>query len=210
MEIYNVTFHYSGSTYCSNIAKADSLEAVKAHYSKYDEVFIAPANESDLLEAERKNKPIIICDPIKEEPASENTTEEKMEGVNMNYLESVKSDVMEAIKYDYSDISYEDIIYNRDEVYERLYDNLWIDDSVTGNGSGSYFFNSYKAREAVLSDMDTVSEAIREFCVEASEIGDRFLNEDWEYLDVTARCYVLGQALDEAIDELIEEYESQE
>ena len=126
------------------------------------------------------------------------------------YFESVKSDVTEAIKNDYTDLDYNDFVYNRDEVYERLYDDLWIDDAVTGNGSGSYFFNTCKSREAVLSDMDTVSEALREFCVEASEIGNRFLNEDWEYLDVTARCYVLGQALDEAIDELIEEYESQE
>ena len=123
------------------------------------------------------------------------------------YFESVKSDVTEN---DYTDLDYNDFVYNRDEVYERLYDDLWIDDAVTGNGSGSYFFNTCKSREAVLSDMDTVSEALREFCVEASEIGNRFLNEDWEYLDVTARCYVLGQALDEAIDELIEEYESQE
>ena len=95
---------------------------------------------------------------------------------------------------------------------EWLNDTLWIEDSVTGNASGSYTFNSYEAREKVLADMETVSEALKEFCVPAEEIGNRFLNEDWEYLDVTARCYVLSECIadyisdnEEAISEAIEE-----
>lgn len=51
-------------------------------------------------------------------------------------------------------------------------------------------------------DMETVAEALREFCVDAATIGEKFLAEDWEYLDVTARCYVLGQAISEALDDL--------
>lgn len=95
---------------------------------------------------------------------------------------------------------------------EWLNDTLWTEDSVTGNASGSYTFNSYEAKENVLADMDTVKEALKEFCVSAEEIGNRFLNEDWEYLDVTARCYVLGECIadyirdnEDAISEAIEE-----
>lgn len=95
---------------------------------------------------------------------------------------------------------------------EWLNDTLWIEDSITGNASGSYTFNSYEAKENVLADMDTVKEALEEFCVSAEEIGNRFLNEDWEYLDVTARCYVLGECIadyisdnEEAIEKAIEE-----
>ena len=125
-----------------------------------------------------------------------------------NYYDSVKEDIKQLIRYNEIELDYTELVNNRDSVEEKLYDELWVNDSVTGNASGSYFCNSYKAKEAVLEDMDTVKEALTEFCVSAEEIGNRFLDEDWEYLDVTARCYVLGSALNEALDELIEEYEA--
>lgn len=117
-----------------------------------------------------------------------------------NYLDAMKSDVLEAIRHNYTTTDYTE----RDEMQEALYDDLWIDDSVTGNASGSYFCNSHKAREAVLDNMDIVAEALREFCTQEEEIGERFLNEDWEWLDVTARCYLLGQAIGAALDEMEE------
>ncbi|MBQ1779674.1 MAG: hypothetical protein IIZ93_16090 [Acidaminococcaceae bacterium] len=119
-----------------------------------------------------------------------------------NYLEAVKADVIEAIKYDYTADEIKAGFEDRDAFRDRLYDDLWTSDSVTGNGSGSYTFDRLAARDYVLGDMDTVAEALREFCVEASTIGEKFLAEDWEYFDVTARCYVLGQAIDEALDAL--------
>lgn len=119
-----------------------------------------------------------------------------------NYLEAVKADVIEAIKYDYTAEEIKAGFEDRDAFEEKLYDDLWTADSVTGNGSGSYTFNRWLARDYVLGDMDTAIEALREFCVDASTIGEKFLAEEWEYLDVTARCYVLGQAISEALDDL--------
>ena len=124
-----------------------------------------------------------------------------------NYLETMIEDVKEAIRSN-AEITAEELTYNRDDIEQKLYDELWIDDSVTGNASGSYFCNSYKARECVIDNMEIASEALKEFCVSAEEIGERFLNEDWEYLDVTIRCYLLGQAISEALDEL--EFELEE
>lgn len=119
-----------------------------------------------------------------------------------NYLEAVKADVIETIKYDYTADEIKAGFEDLDAFEEKLNDDLWTADSVTGNGSGSYTFDRWKARDYVLGDMDTVAEALREFCVDASTIGEKFLAEDWEYLDVTARCYVLGQAISEALDDL--------
>ena len=123
-------------------------------------------------------------------------------------MSDYRTEVKEDIKAYYEDneyyINYADFDTPED-FGEWLNDTLWTEDSVTGNASGSYTFNSYEAREKVLADMETVSEALKEFCVPAEEIGNRFLNEDWEYLDVTARCYVLG----ECIAEFIEEYEEE-
>lgn len=115
-----------------------------------------------------------------------------------NYYEAVKEDVIEAIKNGYNMDGYE----SREDFEDALNDDLWIDDSVTGNASGSYTCNRYAARDYVLGNMDTVAEALREFGTDAQTIADKFLGEDWEWLDVTARCYVLCNAISEALDEL--------
>lgn len=126
-----------------------------------------------------------------------------------NYLINMVEDVKEAIRYN-NELTLEDLEYNKDRLQEKLYDDLWIDDSVTGNGSGSYFFSTYKSKEAVQDNMKLCKEALEEFCVDPKEIGERFLNEDWEYLDVTIRCYLLGQAIEEALEEIQEELEEVE
>lgn len=120
-----------------------------------------------------------------------------------NYLEAVTDDVIDFIREKVNAADYE----NRESLSEFLNDKLWICDSVTGNASGSYTFNAYKAGEYVFADPDTVSEALREFCVDAETIAEKFLNQDWEYFDVTARCYVLGQAIEAALDSIENELE---
>ena len=121
-----------------------------------------------------------------------------------NYFEAVKEDVMEYIKNEVNREDYE----SREELEEYLNDTLWTCDSVTGNGSGSYTFNNEKAREYVMGDTETVIEALKEFDTDAETIAEKFLSGDFEYFDVTARCYILGAAISEALDEI--EAEEQE
>ena len=71
----------------------------------------------------------------------------------MNYLEQMKEDILEHIKNEGITVAWKD----PDELYETLYDELWVDDSVTGNGSGSYTFNREKAKEYVLEDGFSIS-----------------------------------------------------
>ena len=114
------------------------------------------------------------------------------------YYEAVTADVIDYIRENINAADFE----NREELAERLNRDLWINDGVTGNASGSYTFNAHKAKEYVLADPDTVTEALEEFCVEAKTIADKFLSQDWDYFDVTARCYVLGQAIEDALDSI--------
>lgn len=87
-----------------------------------------------------------------------------------------------------------------DDFEQYLNDTLWIADEVTGNASGSFTFNSYEAKEKVFGDMETVKDALQEFCCgRPEEIADAFLEEKWEWLDVTARCYVLGECISDYI-----------
>ena len=116
-----------------------------------------------------------------------------------NYLESMKDDIRE---YIITDELKKEIREDREEVEQRLNDELWIDDSITGNASGSYYCNSYKAQEAVTDNSDLLREALTEFCTEPGEIAKRFLEGDWEYFDVTIRCYLLGSAISEVLDEI--------
>jgi len=118
-----------------------------------------------------------------------------------NYLESMKEDIKNYIEENKENESYN--WDNLEEVKELLYDDLWIDDSVTGNASGSYYCNSYKARESLAGNENLLVEALEEFGNDA-ESYKRSLT-DPEFADVTIRCYLLNQAIDEALKETFEE-----
>ena len=114
-----------------------------------------------------------------------------------NYLENVTNDAKQAILENLNDWSFSD----REELEEIAYDNLWVDDSVTGNASGSYTFSTWKAEENLCHNMDELAEACDEF---GQDIGEA-VKQGAEYCDVTIRCYLLGQAISAALDELEEE-----
>lgn len=116
------------------------------------------------------------------------------------YQEEVKSDAMDAIK--------ENLEYN--DSWDEMYDSLFMDDSVTGNASGSYYFNSYKAAEAV-SGIIFDSDAVDEF--KAMGYDGIPTEEGAETCDVIARCICLGLVsgeLEEYYDSLTEDEEEDE
>jgi len=124
-----------------------------------------------------------------------------------NYMEAMKEDIRQAIKNDYTLSDYE----NREELEEKLNDDLWIDDSVTGNASGSYTFNTATAAEYVQEGgTEYLQEAARDGFITSAEIGEKFINDEWEYLDVTIRCYLLGQAISAVLDEMDAEFMTEE
>ena len=116
-----------------------------------------------------------------------------------DYREVVKEDVIEQIKDGYKENSLR--LYKeegRDALEEYLNDKLWVDDQVTGNASGSYTFNTWKAEENICHNMSLLEEACDEF---GQDVGEA-VKRGAEYCDVTIRCYLLGSAISEAIDEL--------
>ena len=116
-----------------------------------------------------------------------------------DYREVVKEDVIEQIKDGYKENSLR--LYKeegRDALEEYLNDKLWVDDQVTGNASGSYTFNTWKAEENLCHNMSLLEEACDEF---GQDVGEA-VKRGAEYCDVTIRCYLLGSAISEAIDEL--------
>lgn len=115
-----------------------------------------------------------------------------------NYLEAMKSDIMDYIRNEVNTNEFS----SREELEESLNNDLWNADSVTGNASGSYYCNSYKSMECVIDNIDLLNEMCTEFCIDSATIGEKFINEEWEWMDVSIRCYLLGQAIAEALDEM--------
>lgn len=119
-----------------------------------------------------------------------------------DYLEQVTADVRDYVE---QEIDLTEWAGDRDGLEEKLNDDLWTCDSVTGNGSGSYTFNRVQAQIYVLDGMDELQEAVNEFGIDSETIGEKFLKSDWEYFDVTIRCYLLGQAIAAVLDDLEED-----
>lgn len=115
-----------------------------------------------------------------------------------DYLSAVESDVREYIEnnvnfHDYSDL---------DEMKEDLNEKLFVDDSVTGNASSSYTFNAWKAEEYLCHNLDLLAEANEEFGG-SSDI----LSDGAEMCDVTIRCYLLGQAIENVAPGMWQDWE---
>jgi len=89
-----------------------------------------------------------------------------------------------------------------DEIEQYLNDELFCDDSITGNGSGSYWFSSYRAQIALIGNLDLVGEANEEY---GGISKNAWYNP--EALDVIVRCYLLGEVISGWIEDNREEIE---
>lgn len=86
---FAVSFKYSETVYCSNIAHAETVEAVEAHYSKYERVSVRECEGYEVEEARRRGKPIIEVEtPIKEQE------EQNEEENTMTEYKNIKNEVI--------------------------------------------------------------------------------------------------------------------
>lgn len=76
-----------------------------------------------------------------------------------DYREAVKEDVLEYIN---NEINFEDFD-TLEELEEHLNEVLFTEDSVTGNASGSYTFNTYEAEENICHNLDLLEEIEDDF-----------------------------------------------
>lgn len=116
-----------------------------------------------------------------------------------DYHKAIKEDIRVYIGENYTPEEIADQLLDIDAFQEKLNDKLWIEDSVTGNGSGSYTFSTWKAEEYICHNLDLLAEAAAEFCCDVD-----ILKNGAEHCDVTIRCYLLGQAIAETLEELQE------
>lgn len=109
--------------------------------------------------------------------------------MDYNYFDEMKKDVTEYLKE------------TNERDFEKLYDEMWLSDSITGNGSGSYTFSTYQAEENISHNLDLLKEALDEFGQDYSLA----LENGAEWCDVTIRCHLLSEVLTEVLEEEKEE-----
>ena len=116
-----------------------------------------------------------------------------------DYRTELENDVRAYINENYGDEKIaEELTINECQVTEQLYDELWMADSVTGNASGSYYCNAWKAEEALCHNLDLLAEALESF---GSGL-DYLMTEGAEAADVTIRCYLLGGVLSDVLADI--------
>lgn len=112
-----------------------------------------------------------------------------------NYHIAVKDDIREYIKENYGSVT--------EEMRGDVFDEVLDDDSVTGNASGSYTMNRAIAKEYVIENIDLLNRAVDEYGFNKKDIGEQFLSEQWEYLDVLIRLYLVGEYFDDIFSEFL-------
>lgn len=114
-----------------------------------------------------------------------------------DYYQQVKNDAFAAIDEQF-DCGY----WDGDTKWDVAYDNLFVNDGVTGIGSGSYFFNAAKAREAVSDAIwdEKILNLLSESGVNGDEIAQYLRDGDAKGLDVCIRCAMLDEVYGEIED----------
>lgn len=111
-----------------------------------------------------------------------------------NYYENVTDDVENYIieNKEYLEAT------NLEELEEELNEKCWDSDSVTGNASGSYTFNTYEAEENLNGNWDLLLEALEEFGY--SDVNP--IKKGAEWCDIIIRLYVLPQAISTVLEQI--------
>ena len=112
-----------------------------------------------------------------------------------NYHIAVKDDIREYIKENYGSVT--------EKMRSVIFLDILRDDGVTGNASGSYTMNRAIAKEYVIENIDLLNRAVDEYGFNKKDIGEQFLSEQWEYLDVLIRLYLVGEYFDDIFSEFL-------
>lgn len=114
-----------------------------------------------------------------------------------DYREAMTEDVKEWIK---ENIDLTEWTEDREGLEQQLNDDLWTEDSITGNASGSYYCNSYNAEESIAHNWNLLNEALDEF----GQNNINVIEKGAEWADVTIRCYLLGYVISDVLNEMEE------
>lgn len=94
---------------------------------------------------------------------------------------------------------------NEEQIREFWYDELWAVNDVTGNENDLYYDSEERCSHYLSENFYLLYEAMEEFCLNDNSkvIIEHFEKRDIaQYFDCTIRCYLLGECLNVALEEL--------
>lgn len=109
-----------------------------------------------------------------------------------NYEEAMRHDILSYIGENDVDLS-----ADTEELCEQLYDELWAEDSITGNGSENGYADANVLWEYLKDNRELFVEAATEF----DSSLDVFATNPVA-ADATIRCYLLSQVICEIVEDL--------
>ena len=117
-----------------------------------------------------------------------------------SYPSNIKQDVKEFIEKRLDAGTFGLLVQGDEDTIEDVEDLMFNQDDVTGNGSGSYTFNTLKAEECLVGNWDLLKEAKDEF-----QPDPDFIDKGAEFCDVLIRCYLLDWCFRKALADIVNE-----
>ena len=124
------------------------------------------------------------------------------------YRDQVKSDIKDYLTQEDLWPTAEPGTPEYEEQRDAAYDRCYMADSITGNASGSYTFNTWQAEENVchlLWDDD-----LWLLLNGSMEVNPADMAKGQEYIDVSIRCALVSECLDAVLEEKQEQSDEDE
>lgn len=115
-----------------------------------------------------------------------------------SYPSHVKQDVKEFIEKRLDSGTFGMLIQGNEDTIQDVEDLMFDQDDVTGNGSGSYTFNTFKAEQNLMGNWDLLREAKEEL-----QPNVDLIDKGPEYCDVMIRCYLLDWCFNKALNDIV-------
>lgn len=120
------------------------------------------------------------------------------------YINDLLDDIRDWIDSNIDYTEYDSI----EDLRDYLNDELWSIDSITGNGpSMGYYANKKYAKEMFVENgIDEFDKIRKEFDIPKAEVLQHLLNSDWDWFDASIRCYLLGECIDNVLEDIREDF----
>ena len=124
------------------------------------------------------------------------------------YRDQVKSDIKDYLTQENLWPTAEPDTSEYEEQRDAAYDRCYMADSITGNVSGSYTFNTWQAEENVCHLL--WDEDLWLLLNGSMEVNPADMAKGPEYIDVSIRCALVSECLDAVLEEKQEQSDEDE
>lgn len=120
-----------------------------------------------------------------------------------SYPSHVKQDIKTFIEKRLDSGTFGLLVQGDEDTIQDVEDLMFDQDDVTGNGSGSYTFNTFKAEQNLMGNWDLLREAKEEL-----QPNVDLIKKGPEFCDVLIRCYLLDWCFNKALNDIVNDTET--